>query len=153
MGAVARQAWALFEPQFQADGFDARVEVADGLPIVRADPQAMQQVMVNLLQNAHRYAGEQKFVRLRVHREGYLMVITVEDRGIGMSRGELQRLGNSFVRGDDTRVRQMRGAGLGLTIVNHIVHAHHGKLEVHSRPGQGSTFTVWIPFEPPPPAS
>lgn len=148
IAAVARQAWTLFEPQFQSEGFEARLELAPGLPVVRADAQALQQVLVNLLQNAYRYAGERKFVRLAVSREGYVIVMVVEDHGIGMSRNQLDRLGESFFRADDTRVRQTRGVGLGLAIVNHIVTAHRGKIEVQSRPGQGSTFTVWIPFEP-----
>jgi len=148
IAAVARQAWTLFEPQFQSEGVEARLELAPGLPVVRADAQALQQVLVNLLQNAYRYAGERKFVRLAVSREGYVIVMVVEDHGIGMSRNELDRLGESFFRADDTRVRQTRGVGLGLAIVNHIVTAHRGKIEVQSRPGQGSTFTVWIPFEP-----
>lgn len=149
VGQVARQAWTLYEPQFTSDGFDAQLELAGPLPLVRADASALQQVIVNLLQNAYRYASEQRFVRLRVAREGHLIVITVEDRGIGMNRAQLNRLGDSFFRAEDTRVRQQRGTGLGLAIVNHIVTAHHGKMEVRSQPGRGSTFTIWIPCEPP----
>ena len=145
--AVARQAWALFEPQFAADGFDARLEIADHLPTLRADAQALHQVLVNLLQNAHRYAGDGKYVRLSLARDGHLVVITVEDRGVGMTRAELARIGDSFFRADSTRVRQTRGTGLGLAIVSHIVTAHYGKIEVHSRPGAGSKFTVWLPCE------
>ena len=145
---VARQAWALFEPQFAAEGFERKLEIAPDLPAIRADGAALQQVFVNLLQNAYRYAGDGRFVRLSVARDGYLIVITIEDHGIGMTRAQLERLGDSFYRAEDTRVRQARGTGLGLAIVNHIVRAHGGKLEVQSRPRQGSTFTVWIPFEP-----
>jgi signal transduction histidine kinase len=148
VGEVARQAWRLFEPQFVAERFEARLEIAPDLPMIRGDAQALQQVLVNLLQNAVRYAGDRRFVRLGMKREGYLVVIAVEDHGIGMSQQQLDRLGDSFFRGDDTRVRQTRGTGLGLAIVSHIVTAHGGKVEVHSRPGQGSTFTVWLPFEP-----
>jgi signal transduction histidine kinase len=148
VAAVARQAWTLFEPQFKEEGFDAQLEIAAGLPAIRADAQALQQVMVNLLQNAYRYAGDGKYVRLSVAREGYVILIAVEDHGIGMTRGQLDRLGESFFRAEDTRVRQTRGVGLGLAIVSHIVTAHQGKIEVQSRPGQGSKFTVWIPFEP-----
>jgi two-component system phosphate regulon sensor histidine kinase PhoR len=148
VAAVARQAWSLFEPQLASEGFAARLEIADNLPIIRADAPALQQVIVNLLQNAYRYAGEGKFVRLTVAREGYVILITVEDHGIGISRAQLNRLGESFFRAEDARVRQTRGAGLGLAIANHIVTAHRGRIEVQSRPGQGSTFSVWIPFEP-----
>ncbi len=149
VGAVARQAWALFEPQFTQEGFDAALDVATDLPIVQADPQALQQVFVNLMQNAHRYSTERKYVRVSVRTEGFLMVITVEDRGIGMHPDQIERLGNSFFRAEDTQVRRTRGTGLGLAIVSHIVAAHRGKLEVHSRPGVGSKFTAWFPYDPP----
>jgi signal transduction histidine kinase len=152
VSAIARQAWALFEPRFHEEGFEVHLEIAPDLPVIQADPQALQQVIVNLLQNAHRYAGQRKFVRLSVTREGYVVLITVEDHGLGMTRSQLNRLGESFFRAEDTRVRQQRGVGLGLAIAHHIVSAHHGKIEVQSRPGQGSTFTVWIPFEPQAPA-
>ncbi|MGD8452995.1 MAG: HAMP domain-containing sensor histidine kinase [Phycisphaerae bacterium] len=145
---VARRAWILFEPQFAAENFSRQLEIAPDLPPVRADADALQQVFVNLLQNAYRYAGDGRYVRMNVGREGYLVVITVEDHGIGMTRGQLERLGDSFFRAEDTRVRQQRGTGLGLAIVNHIVRAHGGKLEVHSRPNEGSRFTVWLPCEP-----
>ena len=148
VAAVARQAWALFEPQFSEERFDARLEIAEHLPTIRADGQALQQVIVNLLQNAYRYAGDGKYVRLGVAREGFVILITVEDHGLGMNRSQLNRLGESFFRADDTRVRKSRGVGLGLAIVNHIVTAHRGKVDVQSRPGQGTKFTVWIPFEP-----
>jgi signal transduction histidine kinase len=148
VGPIAYQAWRLFEPQFAAEGFDGRLEVAPDLPTIQADQAAIQQIMVNLLQNAYRYAGDAKYVRLAVSRDGYLIVITVEDHGIGMTRAQLGRLGDSFFRAEDTRVRQTPGTGLGLAIVNHAVQAHGGKLEVQSRPGKGSTFSVWIPFEP-----
>lgn len=150
VAALARQAWALFEPQLAAEGFERRLELAADLPTIQADAAALQQVLVNLLQNAYRYAGDGKYVRLSVAREGYLIVFTVEDRGIGMTPAQLARLGDSFFRAEDTRVRKTRGTGLGLAIVDRIVRAHGGKLEAHSRPGQGSKFTVWIPFEPPP---
>lgn len=147
VGQIAREAWTLFEPRFAEEGFERHLDLAPHLPLIRADAQALHQVIVNLLQNAHRYAGQGKYVRLAVRREGYVLLLTVEDHGIGMDAGQLRRLGESFFRADDTRVRQQRGAGLGLAIVNHIVTAHGGKIDVQSRPGQGSTFTVWIPFE------
>lgn len=149
VGEIARQAWTLFERQFENEGFTTELNVEPRLPKIRADAMALQQVIVNLLQNAYRYAGSEKFIRLSVRREGYVIMINVEDHGIGMSRTELNRLGESFYRAEDARVRQQRGTGLGLSIANHIVTAHGGKIEVQSRPGEGSTFTVWIPFEPP----
>ncbi len=145
VAAVARQAWALFEPRLTTEGFEARLEIAPDLPPVLGDAQALQQVLVNLLQNAYRYGGSGRYVRLRVAAEGHLVLLSVEDRGIGLRPEELERLGDSFFRGEAAAVRQTRGTGLGLTIVNHILAAHGGKLEVRSQPGCGSTFTAWIP--------
>lgn len=143
---VARQAWALFEPQLAADGFERQLSVAPDLPPVRADPAALGQLIVNLLQNAYRYAGERKFVRLAIKREGANVAISVDDQGIGMTRTQLERLGDSFYRVPDPRVRRTRGTGLGLAIVHHIVGAHGGRMEVTSRPGHGSTFCVRLPI-------
>lgn len=148
VGMVARQAWALFAPQFASSGFNTRVDIEDNLPVIHADGQALQQVLVNLLQNAYRYGMEGKYVRLNVRREGFLVVMTVEDHGIGMTNEQLRELGASFYRAPDPRVRRTRGTGLGLTIVNHIVTAHGGKLEVQSREGAGSAFTIWLPLDP-----
>lgn len=146
VGEVARRAWALFEPRFTADGFDAELRIAAGLPLIQGDAEALQQLIVNLLQNAHRYAGEARFVRLEVQgRADGGVNILVEDRGIGMTRAQLKRIGSSFYRADDPRVRQMRGTGLGLAIVRHIVAAHHGELDVQSRPGRGTVFAVRLP--------
>lgn len=144
---VARQAWALFEPQLTAEGYESHLQIAPELPLVKADPAALGQLIVNLLQNAYRYASEKKYVRLAVRREGAHVAILVDDRGIGMTRTQVQRLGDSFYRVPDPRVRKQRGTGLGLAIVHHIVGAHGGRMEVTSRPGQGSTFCVRLPIE------
>ncbi|MGE0479450.1 MAG: sensor histidine kinase [Phycisphaerae bacterium] len=149
-GAVARQAWALFEPQFARDGFTTKLEIAPSLPTLMADAPALQQLLVNLLQNAYRYSHDQKFVRLAVDANERFVFMIVEDRGIGMTRGHLDRIGDSFYRAPDPHVRKTRGTGLGLTIVKHIVDAHRGSLDVQSRPGKGSTFTVRLPREPAP---
>ena len=146
---VARQAWRLFEPQFAGDGFTAELEIEDDLPAIRGDPQALGQLMINLLQNAHRYSGDTKFVRLTVGREPENIVITVEDHGIGMSRSQTQRLGDSFYRAPDPRVRKTRGTGLGHAIIKHIITAHNGKLGVYSHPSLGSTFVVRLPLPAP----
>lgn len=145
VGQAARRAWTLFEPQFQADGFAMRLEIADPLPVIHADGEALQQLIVNLLQNAHRYAGEGKFVRLAIEPDGAGIRIRVEDHGIGMTRAQLRRVGDSFYRAEDPRVRQTRGAGLGLAIVRHIVAAHRGVVDIQSRPGRGTVFSVRLP--------
>lgn len=146
---VVQQAWALFEPQFAKDGFLARLIVQPDMPTIRADGAALQQLVVNLLQNAYRYGAEGKYVALSAQRVRNEIVIEVEDHGIGMTRKQIQRIGQSFYRADDPRVRKTRGTGLGLTIVKHIIAAHGGQLEIQSKPGKGSVFSVRIPIRDP----
>lgn len=149
VGEVAQQAWELFAPRFAAEGFTADLHVADDLPALRADPQSLSQVFINLLQNAYRYRGDEKYISCAVVREDDEIVMRVSDRGIGMSRTQIRRLGRSFERGSDPRVRRTRGTGLGLAITQHIIQAHEGTLEVRSEIGRGSTFTVRLPIRPP----
>ncbi|MBL8878133.1 MAG: HAMP domain-containing histidine kinase, partial [Phycisphaerales bacterium] len=146
LNLVVQQAWALFEPQFAKDGFMARLIVQPDIPTIRADSAALQQLVVNLLQNAYRYGAEGKYVALSAQRSGDTLVIEVEDHGIGMTRKQMQRIGQSFFRADDPRVRKTRGTGLGLTIVKHIIAAHGGKLVIESKPGKGSVFSVRLPL-------
>jgi two-component system phosphate regulon sensor histidine kinase PhoR len=137
----------LFAPRLQAEGFTTELALAPDLPPVQGDAQALVQVVINLLQNAYRYSPDEKFVRLAAERRGNEVVITVTDRGIGLTRGQIRRLGRSFERGDDPRVRKLRGTGLGLAIVMHIVAAHRGHLDVRAEPGSGSTFSVRLPVK------
>lgn len=147
VGHVVEQAWTLFKPRFLAEGFETAFEVAPNLPQIHADEQAIQQVVINLLQNAFRYGDKGKHVGLRVSQVGREIRIIIADRGLGMSRAQIRRLGALFERGTDPEVRKTRGTGLGLAIVKHIVSAHGGLLEVVSELGRGSTFTVRLPME------
>lgn len=145
---VLTHAWSLFAPRLQAEGFKLDFEVDDDIPPITADGHALEQVFVNLLQNAHRYspASGERYVALTARCQRQQIIATVADRGIGMTRSEIRRLGHSFERGSDPRVRKLRGTGLGLAIVRHIVDAHGGTLSVQSEPGQGSSFTVRLPL-------
>jgi two-component system sensor histidine kinase SenX3 len=71
--------------------------------------------------------------------------IAVEDHGLGIPTGERDRLFEPFFRGEEARTRQIRGSGLGLSLVERIVDAHSGRISVTSEPGRGSTFTVAVP--------
>lgn len=142
---VARQAWTLFGPRFSAEGFATEVNIPPRVPAINGDEQALTQVIINLLQNAYRYSGKASYVGLTVVAQENEVHISVVDRGIGLSRSMVRRIGRSFERGSDPRVRRTRGTGLGLAIVKHIVAEHRGTLDVHSTLGEGSTFTVRLP--------
>jgi len=117
-------------------------------PIVRADPAALEQVVVNLLDNAVKYSDTLRDITVRIRAHGTHAVVEVADRGVGIAPGDQARIFERFYRGAEASRR--RGFGLGLPIVRELVHAHGGCVEVSSTLGVGSTFRVTLPREPDP---
>jgi len=118
----------------------------DPLPPVEVDPDAITQAVSNLVDNAVKYSAGPTEVRMRLGRENGSALISVEDHGIGISRDEQAKIFERFHRVSTGLVHNVKGSGLGLSIVNHIAEAHGGSVTVESEPGQGSTFTIHLPF-------
>jgi len=116
------------------------------VPPVYADPDRLHQVVKNLLSNAIKYSPEGGTVEVETGVEGKYLTISVTDHGIGIPREELPRIFERFTRTERQEVLGVSGTGLGLAIVKHLVELHGGKLSVRSEPGQGSTFTVYLPI-------
>ena len=121
------------------------VRVADGLPAVRADEDALVTVLLNLLDNAWKYTPGEKRIGVRAYREKGRVVFAVEDNGIGIAARERKKIFRRFYQVDRRLARESGGCGLGLSIVEFIVRAHGGSIDVKSQPGRGSTFSVAIP--------
>ena len=107
--------------------------------------ELLEQAVVNLLDNAIKYSGEDSTVRIAARQIDDEIEIKVRDEGCGIERKHLPCLFERFYRVDKARSRSMGGSGLGLAIVKHIVQAHRGRVTVESAPGQGSTFTIRLP--------
>ena len=112
---------------------------------VDCDSSAIQQVLSNLLDNATKYTSEGGTIRLGAERIDDHIRFFVQDTGIGIPPEHISRLFERFYRVDKARSRALGGTGLGLAIVKHLVLAHHGRLQVESRVGHGSTFYFLIP--------
>jgi len=112
---------------------------------VTADPEALKQVVTNLAQNALKYApgAEQRW---SVFAADGRAAIRLQDTGPGISRQDLPHIFERFYRGEKARDRPAGGSGLGLAIARSIVEAHQGTIEAASEPGQGATFTAWLPL-------
>ncbi len=120
-------------------------EVADNLPAVFGDRDALTTVVLNLLDNAHKYTEDEKHITLRAYAADGHVCVEVQDNGIGLSRRTMKRVFDRFYHFDQTLSRRAGGCGLGLSIVKFIVDAHGGSIDVASQPGKGSTFTVRLP--------
>jgi two-component system phosphate regulon sensor histidine kinase PhoR len=126
---------------------DCRLEVAisENLPPVRADRDALITVILNLLDNAWKYSGVEKRIRLEaLALEGKLR-LSVSDNGIGIHSRALRKVFDRFHQLDQSLTRDTGGFGIGLSIVKSIVDGHGGEISVRSQPGEGSTFTVELP--------
>jgi signal transduction histidine kinase len=117
------------------------------LPPVVMDSNAIAQAFINLLDNAVKYSGAAKEVRVTLGQENGFVTIAVSDRGIGIDREDTVKVFEKFYRVGNCLVHDVKGSGLGLPIVKHVVEAHRGKVTVESEPCKGSTFTIHLPAE------
>jgi len=147
-GAIAERAAAAVRERFAADGCQFAMQTAPGLPQVLADADAMVTVLLNLLDNAWKYSGDEKQIILSAGAENGNVVFAVKDNGIGLSPRETKRIFKRFYQVDQRLARTGGGCGLGLSIVQFILTAHHGAIRVESEPGRGSTFIVTLPAAP-----
>jgi heavy metal sensor kinase len=145
LGELAGSLVDLVEPVAHAKGLDLGYEQADSA-IVQGDADWLKRLLLNLLDNAIKFtpAGGRVLVRLR--RDGTEARVAVQDTGIGMDPAVVPHIFERFFRADPARSSGVEGAGLGLSLVKWVVDRHHGRIEVESHPGQGSTFTVLLPL-------
>ena len=106
----------------------------------------LEQALINLIDNAIKYSGENGKIVVKVEKTPVELFISIQDNGIGISKKYLPRLFERFYRVDKARSREQGGTGLGLAIVKHIVKAHGGHVTVESQRGKGSAFTIHLPF-------
>jgi signal transduction histidine kinase len=147
--AIVREVVAAFTMRLRGSGFAITVEgpVAP-LPPLPVDAAALDHAISNLLDNAVKYSGDGRDIAVRLSRSGESVLIAVRDRGIGIAASEQKRIFERFHRVSTGAVHEVRGVGLGLSIVDHIVRAHGGAVGVASEPGAGSTFTISLPIPP-----
>ena len=148
---LVRDASEAFRPRAADRSITLDVTVADDMPSARLDPTRIRQVVSNLVENAitHTPNGGRVAVTVAISSEDRRAVIAVIDTGAGISPEDLPYVFDRFYRVDPSRNRVTGGAGLGLTIVKRLVEVHGGVVDVASEPGEGTTFTVQIPFAGP----
>ena len=143
---VVRRAAERFEPYARVRGLSLNASVPEVVETVDLDPRAVEQAVLNLLDNAAKYAGDSTEIDLRLRTSGAQVLVEVRDRGIGIPAAEQANIFNRFHRGDHA---DRGGYGLGLYLVRHIMEAHGGRVEVTSARGEGSVFTLHFPHRAP----
>jgi len=142
---IARDAAEAVKTKFSKGQCSFEVNIQDDLPEVKADRDAMVTVLVNLLDNAYKYSYDEKRIELSVSSEDRLVCFCVSDNGAGMSRRSVKKIFKRFFQVDRSLARHAEGCGLGLSIAKFILDAHKGSINVNSKPGEGSVFTVKLP--------
>ena len=127
-------------------GFEIESKMPEEPILISIDKDAISQAFLNLLSNAVKYSEERKPIRVEIVRETNSVLISVTDQGIGIAREELKKIFNKFYRVPNNMAKRPRGSGLGLTLTSHIVEAHRGNIEVDSKPGRGSRFSIRLPL-------
>jgi signal transduction histidine kinase len=137
----------LFEVRLEQSGFHIAFEApSEPLPPTMLDRDAISQAFINLLDNAVKYSGGCKEITVRIGRTEDRLTISVIDRGVGIERDEWEKIFEKFYRVSTGLVHDVKGSGLGLSIVRHVIEAHQGSVTVESTPGRGSNFTLHLPI-------
>ncbi len=147
LAAVVRAAARAVQYPLTSQGLRLNTEVEQDIESPRADPDALEQAVLNLLTNAIKYSGDSREIDLALQRVDGHAEIRVVDQGIGIPAEEQTRIFEKFYRVPTRENELLPGTGLGLTLVEHVARAHGGRVIVESGPGEGSTFTIRIPVE------
>ncbi len=139
---LIKEMGSLFEVLAEQKGLAFEVETPEEVTLV-GDKVRLQQLFTNLIDNAIKYTSKGS-IRIHLEKRGETAVVRVKDTGIGISKEEQDKIFRRFYRIDKSRSKETGGVGLGLNIADWIVRGHHGRMEVESEPGRGSTFTVYL---------
>lgn len=128
-------------------GRDIRLEITGEIPTLRADADALSRALANLLGNAVKFTPPGKTIRVGLTSDGGNVLLEVEDEGMGIHPDEVGKVFEKFFQGRNALDQSVKGTGLGLTLVKHIVEAHGGRILVESRLGLGSKFSMVFPIK------
>lgn len=134
----------LFEPKLKSKNLELIIKIEDNLPNLILDAFRIEQVLINLIDNAIKYT-DFGYIKLEISRENDIIKLVIEDTGLGIPKEHHKRLFERFYTVDQSRSRKVGGTGLGLSIVKHIIMLHNGEIKVESGSGNGTKFIILIP--------
>jgi signal transduction histidine kinase len=134
--------------QIEQNGFAFEENISGDIPPVIVDREAIARSLLNLVNNALKYSKDQKYIGVSLYRANSRVNLEVRDHGIGIPPNEQEKIFEKFYRCGDPLVHNIKGSGLGLSLVRHIARAHGGDVLVESTPEKGSKFTIALPLDP-----
>lgn len=144
MPELIERALKIFEDQIRSKGFSIDIKIADGLPPVIGDPFKLEQVFINLFDNAIKYT-DTGGISVDMSFSGKSVTMAITDTGPGIPPEHKDRIFERFYVVDKSRSKKLGGTGLGLSIVKHIILLHNGQINVESAVGKGTVFTIILP--------
>lgn len=133
--------------QIEQNGFAFEENICNDIPPVNVDREAIARSLLNLVNNALKYSKDKKYIGVSLYRTNGSVKLEVQDHGIGIPPAEQDKIFEKFYRCGDPLVHNIKGSGLGLSLVRHIVRAHGGDVQVESSPDQGSKFIIALPLD------
>jgi two-component system phosphate regulon sensor histidine kinase PhoR len=145
LNELARSVLETYRLHLEQHGIVPLVALAGTPAVICADADAVMEAIINLLDNAVKYGGAEKYLAVRTRVDTQGSVLEVEDHGIGIAAEHQKKIFDVFYRVPAGLVHETKGSGLGLSLVRHIMSAHGGSVDVASVPGAGSTFRLIFP--------
>lgn len=134
--------------QIEQNGFSFEENISGDVPPVLVDREAIARSLLNLVNNSLKYSKDKKYIGVNLYKADSYVNLEVCDRGIGIPPNEQEKIFEKFYRCGDPLVHNVKGSGLGLSLVRHIARAHGGDVKVESAPEKGSKFTIALPLDP-----
>ena len=146
LAKIIKETLDSYRYHLEKKGFNIHEEIHADLPPMYFDTEAITSVLINLLSNAMKFSPGKNDVTVRLFRDDNSVILQVEDKGIGISQKEGDKIFQRFYRSENNVVSESSGSGLGLTIIQHIAEAHGGRVDLKSELGKGSVFSVIFPI-------
>lgn len=143
---VVENVYRSYKFHLEQKGFKIDLFKDETIPIIRIDEETISEALVNLIDNAVKYSDDKKEITIRTGKENNFAFVEVEDRGIGIPEKDQKKIFEKFFRVNSGNVHNVKGSGIGLSIVKYIVDAHKGEIKLTSKVGEGSKFRLLFPM-------
>lgn len=147
LNTIVQSVYKSYIIRMDKEGFQHSIKLADKLPVIHADKEAITDAIINLTDNAIKYSSALKSIEYQTSVKNDHIRLSVQDKGIGISENDQKHIFDKFYRVTEKNLAlKAKGSGLGLAIVKHILDAHNGKIEIESKMNEGTRFTLVFPI-------